>query len=205
MLKPKRIALTTVRQMGFTDKLINQLLPEPILVQNPYYKKAPPMKLWEEETVIKATKQQAFIDEQGKRARRKESAKKAVETKKHKLKTDMARRGESIAVKRLDLKTLKEKTIEAKQRHYNEYSYYDLFYEDASMADEETVNRWMVNYIRHNLTVYDDDLYEIRGKVGKNEAYILYFENVLNEIARVYPELKEECQEQIERKKPYYI
>lgn len=204
MLKPKRIALTTVRQMGFTDKLINQLLPEPVLVQNPYYKKASPMKLWDEETVIEATKQQAFIDEQGKRARRQESARKAVETKKKKLKTDMARRGENIVVKRINLELLKEKTIEAKQRHYDEISYYDCFYENASYADKETVNRWMVNYIRHNLTVYDSDLYEISGKVGKNEAYILYFENVLNEIARVYPELKEECQDQIERKKIYY-
>ena len=64
-------------------------------------------------------------------------------------------------------------------------------------ADRDTVRRWMVNYIRHNLTRYDEFLYEARGRTGIRFAYPEYRCAVLEEIARVYPELQEECKRQI--------
>ena len=36
----KRITQKTVKDMGFTDKLIAELLPEPQLVNNPYLQKS---------------------------------------------------------------------------------------------------------------------------------------------------------------------
>ena len=57
----------------------------------------------------------------------------------------------------------------------------------------------MVNHIRHNLTAYDEELYEMKGKVGIGEAYILYKRKVLEAIAVAYPYLKEEVTRQINR------
>ena len=41
----EKITLTQVKAMGFNDKLIRELLPEPELKINPRYKRAAPMKL----------------------------------------------------------------------------------------------------------------------------------------------------------------
>ena len=48
---------------------------------------------------------------------------------------------------------------------------YDFEFYDIS---DEVLNRWMVNFIRHNLTEYDDVLYDAKGKVGIGDEYIRY-------------------------------
>ena len=50
----EKVSLTAVKEMGFSDRLVTLLLPEPELVNNPYYKKAAKMKLWHLEDVQKA-------------------------------------------------------------------------------------------------------------------------------------------------------
>jgi hypothetical protein len=55
----------------------------------------------------------------------------------------------------------------------------------------------MVNYIRHNLTNYEDLLEELEGKVGKINAYIKLKNKILKKIAEVYPDLKDECYNQM--------
>ena len=72
----------------------------------------------------------------------------------------------------------------------------DYFLVDGSDADEQTKQRWAVNYIRHSLTTYDADLYENKGRVGKDEAYQMYRSAVLDKIAEAYPFLAEECARQ---------
>lgn len=93
---------------------------------------------------------------------------------------------------------------------YDEYESYDDVcqeYEDACYEyenftlrtpNEETLNRWVVNYIRHNLVNYDYTLGENRGKVGKDEAYPVYKKAVLERIATVYPKYAAECKRQAE-------
>ena len=197
-----RITLTTVKGMGFTDKLIRDLLPEPELKQNPHYKCASPMKLWEKSVVEKAMQTEIFINAQAQRQKRKESAQKAVKTKTDNLIAQILKDIENISVKRLNMGDLHKRTLEAKQDYYD-WRYYDTYYHDAYEADEETQDRWMVNYIRHNLTSYDEELWNMSGKTGKGKAYLIYFEAVLHKIAEIYPELKDECESQIERKVTY--
>ena len=93
---------------------------------------------------------------------------------------------------------------------YDEYESYDDVcqeYEDACYEyenftlrtpNEETLNRWVVNYIRHNLVNYDYTLGENRGKVGKDEPYPAYKKAVLERIATVYPKYAAECKRQAE-------
>lgn len=75
-----KITKTTVKEYGFTDKLIEKLLPEPMLAPNPHYRTAHQMKLWYEDDVFNAMKSNEFIAYQEKRSKRQEAAEKAVET-----------------------------------------------------------------------------------------------------------------------------
>jgi hypothetical protein len=43
--------LKTIKSFGFTPKMIDQYLGEPTIVNNPHYKSAAPMKLWERDLV----------------------------------------------------------------------------------------------------------------------------------------------------------
>ena len=194
-MRKKRIALTTVKQMGFTDKLIKTLLPEPKLVRNPHYGCAPPMKTWEEETVLEATKTQMFIDEQAKRQRRKESAKKGLETRKQNLIDEMIKRADNAEVKRVELSEIKDHLnyewnyINSKLLISGTMDYKPKIYD---VDDEE-----YVDYILECLTSYKTDIKETWGKAGGDQAFDIYFEKIMEKVATVYPELKEECQAQI--------
>lgn len=58
--REERVCLTTLRSRGWTDKLINDLLPEPVLVKNPVYRSRSPMKTWSLKTVCKAEEDERF-------------------------------------------------------------------------------------------------------------------------------------------------
>lgn len=195
--KEKTVTKTMVKSMGFTDKLIKQLLPEPELADNPRYKCAPKMKLWKLSDVEDAMKNQAFQESLKKREKRKAAAEKAVATKKAKLKDEMDKFIESIQIEYKNIQTIRQETLKAKQDWYDDNSIrYDNVPKNAYDADEYTVIRWMVNYIRHKMTRYDEHLYYMKGRVGKNDMYLEIHNLILDKIAKVYPELAQECENQ---------
>lgn len=190
---------TEVLNFGFTEKLITALLPDPVLKQNPIYKSASPMKLWRCEDVDSAMNSEVFISARLKSASRREGAKKAVVTKEAKLFVEVSDKISKISVSRIDLSELRQTTLNEKQGWYNYQASIREKYDDFRSiegADEQTCRRWMVNYIRHNLTEYDSDLYSMSGRVGCHKEYQRYKLAVLDKIAEVYPELKSECNNQ---------
>lgn len=101
---------------------------------------------------------------------------------------------------------------------YNGFESYDDIYDDYEdacceyenfifhMPNEETLKRWVVNYIRHKLVTYDSTLYDNKGKVGKDEAYPVFKKAVLDRIATLYPKYADECQKQAEAiGRGYYV
>lgn len=68
---------------------------------------------------------------------------------------------------------------------------------NSANIDKEVLQRWIVNYIRHNLVDYDDGLEIMYGKVGKIDTYPKFKEAILKKIASVYPQYAEECKRQI--------
>lgn len=66
-LKERTITKTEVKSMGFTDKLIKELLPAPQLLPNPFYKSAAAMKLWKVSDVEDAMKNPVFQESLKKR------------------------------------------------------------------------------------------------------------------------------------------
>lgn len=188
------ISQTTILSMGFTKSMIEKLLPAPTLKQNPRYKSAAPMKLWKEADVLAVMETAAFQKATAKAAQRKQAAAKAVNTKRRNAEVLADDLIASIHVQRIDMQSLQKLTIAAKQK------WYDINGKDEIVdPSKETVERWMVNYIRHNLCEYDDSLYTLfrPGKMAdKDKLYPKVKRETLAKIAQVYPELADECEAQ---------
>ncbi len=184
MEEEKLITQATVLSMGFTKSMIAKLLPEPILKQNPRYKSAAPMKPWKEADVLAVMETAAF----------QEAAAKAVDTKRKNAEVLADNLIASIHVQRIDMQALQELAVAAQQK------WYDFNGKDEIVdPSRETVERWMVNYIRHNLCEYDDSLYMLfrpGSLADKEELYPKVKRETLAKIAQVYPELAEECKAQ---------
>lgn len=192
--------------LGWTKKLINDYLPDPVLRKNPFYSSAAPMKTWNKDDVFRIMEQEDFKAAFAKAQKRKESASraasKAVETKKQNLLKNTEAFVNSITIRVIDDEKLIKK---AKRNAYDEYclKHPDMYVEYSyyAHAEETDVNRWVVNYIRHQLTSYDERLFTFRGKVGKEDAAVLLRELILERIAEVYPKYKEECKDQIKTRR----
>lgn len=193
---PIWITQTTLLSWGWTKSLIEQFLPEPLLKPNPMYKTAPPSKNWDSDEVRQIMLTPEFKEARERAARRGTGAAKAVQTKRNRLMEQVQQkiRGISVDASYTDEELVKS-AIADRQAWYNYIAmergrWYDG---EAADADEATVRRWVVNFIRHNLTDYDDDLYGLAGKVGCHEGYRKYKNAVLDRIAEAYPKYVDEC------------
>lgn len=189
--KEQLISQTTVLSMGFTKSMIDKLLPPPILKRNPHYASSSPMKLWREDDVRSVMETQEFQTMAAKSAARKAASAKAVETKRQKAELLTDELIKNIKVRRWNMAVLERKTLDDKELRNLEHGNFDM-----PMPDTKTLERWMVNFIRHNLCEYDDSLEELFGLVGKDELYQRLKSETLAKIAEVYPELEAECKRQ---------
>ena len=188
---------TTLLNRGWTEKSINEILPPPKLVKNPHYKCSYPMQLWEAQIVSYRERTNRFKKYAEKKAKRQEASRKAIATKTEK--TIALLPNFSLEVERVSLEDLRQWTLNAKWYWYMDTEQYERA-DSVDFADEETILRWEINFIRHNLSNYDDELEKLYGKVGKDMVYSKYRNQLMNKIFEVYPELKEKCEE-FEQKK----
>ncbi len=130
------------------------------------------MRLWEEDVVDSISKTPEFLEALEKSKKRKESAKKAVATKVNNLMQEVEKAISAIHVEVISYKEVISRTIDAKIEWYKFHEIGDNH--DVYSADDLVKQRWAVNYIRHNLTVYDDVLYQLSKKPGQAEAYKKY-------------------------------
>lgn len=194
-----------INEYDWTKTLIKKFLPKPKLVPNPHYRSAAPMQLWKEADVKEVMKTPEFKEAFAKAKKRKASASKAVDTKKDKLKEQKTKFLNSIHIKILSDKTLRKKALKAKREWYEQKEFESGYYMEPSEipnvnnTDESTMQRWVVNYIRHNLVKYDNFLEKIHGKVGVHDCYVDTKVIILQKIAEAYPSYAEECRRQISR------
>lgn len=211
--KPEMICQGTLISLGFTKSMIAKLLPEPELVTNPHYKCAAPMKLWEKSVALAVMDSPEYSKLATKAATRKAAGKKAYQSRIFNLQQQMIEFANAIDLQALSDGELREKmqssriryyqTIEESCERYGDMDYdYDRFSIDPEAyvknADEETTQRWIVNYIRHELIDYDRIAYSLRGKIGGSYGYVALKLSILNKIAEVYPKYSEECEKQSE-------
>lgn len=183
------ICQSSIKARGWTDRLIKTFLGEPVLSEKPRYRKDSPLKLWNLKEVKAAERNPQFKIEMEKVERRRLSASKAVQTKTKKTLDFIDSKIDLIEVQKIDNNTLLEDTLHHRREFYE--------CEDAiEEVDKNTLDRWIVNYIRHELTDYDEQLYNIRGMVGVNKAYIKYKNAVLDAVSNTYLMYKQACEEQ---------
>lgn len=184
-----------ILELGWTKSLIGKFLPDPTLKPNPRYKKAAPMKLWNKHDVLEAMESEEFKAAMEKVAKRKTAAEKAYTTKANKILEEMTTVANNLKIKIIPDDVLRQRTIRAKEDWAMEHGNYDFWCYSSDIAPE-TMERWIVNYIRHNLVKYDAALERLYGKCGRYEAYPEFKRIVLEKIAASYPKYAEECMRQ---------
>ena len=184
--------LISVRK--WTERLIKKYMPVPDEIRNnPHYGRASEMKLYKISRVESIEKNEQFLIDFQKTILRRKSSLKMVETKKDNLLIEISEL--PISVEFIPRNELDPLVID----DYNDRNYYKDYLTLRDL-DQSTLERLTVNYIRHQLTSYDQCLGLIFSKVGKKEGYRLLIERIYNCISESYPELTRECTLQFRRK-----
>jgi len=188
---------TVIKDYGIPKSLLEKLIPNPKLVKNPHYKCAAPMKLYAPSAIKELLTRKDVQDAIEKRKQRSSAGKKAVQTKLNNVDAKADAAAKSLIVHaESDVET---NAIAA----YNEWESIKASTSDnyepkliKTTPSRAFLDRITVNYIRHNLTEYDERLCEEKGKVGRYHFYGRYKAGVLDAIAKAYPQYAAECERQ---------
>jgi hypothetical protein len=221
----KYITKSTVIKRGWSDKLVAEFLGEPDReVPNPHYASGPPMKLYDEARVIRIEETEAFQTASASlkrhQAARTAGAAKAVATKQQKTlalvektvitvtvieRSELVRRARehqrSRQAGREYRRALRGDVGGSSGEHDDWYDDYVPTAEERAAQEEEFEQRITVNYIRHQLTQYDEHCRRLVKLVGKEAGYRLLRSRVFVAIREAYPWLATECDRQEEERK----
>lgn len=174
---------------GWSKTLIANLLGEPDL-RKKIFGRSVPACLYRLDRVVSAESTPDFTGAQESLAKRRAAAEKATKTKIDKLMADIDRM--QVSVKVVSQSHLWQLAIDA----YNDRNYHRG--EPVSRhSDPVFLDRICVNFIRHELTGYDQALWEVAGKTGKSIAVAAIRQKVYGAIAKAYPVFLDECSRQI--------
>lgn len=197
-MEVKKVYISTgkLKERGWTEGSIKKFLKEPDkMAQNPFYSKAPEMRLYLLERIEETEKQEDFQNWLNKsKPGREKISRKSLETAEKRRKELF----DYINSLEIEIEKLEDKSLyKLATRHYENLwgsRGKDKFVENG--ADKNFLNRISVNMLRHECSNYEEELGEIFGQIGVDEAYILLKNKVLNKIAEVYPFLAAECEKQ---------
>ncbi len=170
----------------WTDKLINTHLGEPDrLATNPNYRSGPKMRLYEMKRVVRVEKRKVVAEALRKvadrRAARSATAKRSAQSRRDDLVKEevshIETHFEGLSLSRLIKKGMAGRDV-------------------VGDVDVATKYRWAVNFARHELTSYDGVRVFNSGRVGVHHAAEAVRNEILNRIARRWPELEPECRRQ---------
>jgi hypothetical protein len=197
MTDEKFITKLSLKERGWTEKAIAQFAPDcDKAAPNPRFKKAAPMRLYSLSRIEEIEQSCEFKDFKQESVKRKAAAAKATETKKQKLLAELE--SWDIIVESKPLGEVRRYAIDA----YNDHQEWLRGHREweirtASVnSDTEFLDRITVNYLRHQLSNYEDRLDLLFGKVGKEVAYQILRRKIMRAIADRYPQLEEECRRQ---------
>ena len=183
----KFLSLADLKKRGWSDATIRKFAPEPDDTEiNPAYQSAAPMKLYLLARIKRIERRKTWIAWQDASAVRKKSAAKAVSTKKHNLMQWL----DSLVIE-VPKMTDEELTARA-VAHYNA-----LWFDKEKRAhvgdDLDFLDRITVNYLRHQLSPYEEHLNEIAGRTGAHKARDRLRSLIYDAIGDAYPDLSSEC------------
>lgn len=189
---------TELKSRGWTESSIDKFLGvEDTTRNNPFYRSAAPIKLYLKERVEQLEDTEQFKIWFEKSGIRKQAAKNAADVKRKSLLEEA--KTWKVKLKSIPLKKLYELAVDS----HNDWSCFTDNFDNVTSVSEllkenpETLNRLAVNYLRHECSSYEHRLDNNRGKVGVDEAYYIIKTKVLQQIAKQYPQLKEEANKQL--------
>lgn len=200
--RPGHLMAPGLRARGWTDGLIRRFLPEPCGTRPNFYSRTgPPIRLYLPARVEAVEATAEFRAALAAAAGRKAGAKRAVESKRAALHAHIA--AIAVEVPQLEIGEL----VEAACHHYNRRaadraerrSWCDEGYRSrpaTTASDRAFLDRITVNYVRHALPAYEDELDALFGRVGAREGYVEIKRRVLAAIGAAYPHLVAECERQ---------
>lgn len=164
------------------------------LYTNPYCRRSK-AALYSLHRVEAAERSRAFNENAVKLRARKAAAAKAAQTKLDQLLKQVA--AMEVQVKVLPLARVEQEAIAS----YNGFVGRQFDGEQASKnSDRAFLERITVNYIRHELTEYDHQLWVVAGKSGAVTARMQIAQRIFGAIADAYPGFEEECRRQLKRR-----
>lgn len=168
-----------LKERGWSDSTIDRLMPQPDdFRDNPHYKCAAPMKFY----LIARVEELERSSDSWRKNRKRSSASIGVAERKREETLSWVRGleiGFDLPSRLRSLPALAREAIEHRnlisecypdgqpRRDFSAASFYDGCWED------EHVQRWMLNYLRHACTDYEKQLNTLFGKVGTELAYEL--------------------------------
>ena len=175
---------------GWTKTVIKKLNFQPDVLKNHYlYGKHCNIKLFSIKKVEEKERSKEFIELMYGVQKRKARAQRGVQTKVKNILQKII--SLPITVKRV------ENVTNLALTSYNDWNAQRMYsYVTFASASQAFLDRISVNYIRHNLTKYGENIEELCGKVGRLNVYDVERFLVLSEIASVYPEFAAECRRQ---------
>jgi len=198
-----------IKERGWTRTAIKRFLGEPDLIKpNTYYKSAAPMNLYLKERVHKTELTDEYREYIASVAKKREALKESVEQRRNQLLEEIKKLIEKI---KINVKTIPYRDIILKAiKGYNDHKQstgemWDLDRFATINSDMDFLIRISKNYIRHNLTKYDEYLYELAmntsRRVGRGEAsefgYQIIQDKIYDAINRAYPNLEENLEKTI--------
>lgn len=190
--KDAMLGTMQLRERGWTKSLITRFLGEPDkVVSNSHHRSGPKIKLWSLERVEQAEKLATFQAQREKAAKRSAAAAAAASSRRTQLLESITKM--VVKVEPLESSTRLERAIE----HYNDAQLFTDYSRRADKdSDPEFLQRIQVNFIRHRLTSYDEELDKVAGQLGAPDARNAIRDKIYDAIAEAYPELEEECERQ---------
>lgn len=188
----KKLCKSDLKDLGFSESMIEKLLPEPQRKRTSMGRYA---LLWDSNVVSAVMETNEFKSLHEKHLSRKQVAYNAVETKREKSFEWLEGKIREIKVTRIDINLLEDLAIEF-QQFRNSHKDYVI---TKDFIPRDVMERWCVNYIRHNLTEYDDTLFDSKDKVGASVIRNEYRQSLFKKIKAVYPEFADECDKQAYR------
>jgi hypothetical protein len=195
--QPPQRSTNDLLKRGWTRAGVKKFLGEPYRRERCHaYNKGDYIVHWYLAADVRAAeRRKAFKVFQARKTARSEAAKKAVRTKHER--TMAYVEALEIQVPEVDLTVLQEKACASYNSRANERGTEG----GASLSsDSKFLDRITVNYIRHELTSYEENLYEQFGKVGIEDAIEAIRARVYDAINEKYPELASECDAQQARR-----
>lgn len=178
MERRKHVGPGTLRERGWSDSMIRDFLGEPdAWARNPYYRKAPPMRLYALDRVEAVECTPKWIERRDAAAKRSARGKEVAERRARELREAVLA---DVRLETPSFEELERLTLLARE---------ELLGEPVS-PNAATRRRWMVNFARHELSNYDEVRARYSRFPGVQDAAEAVREVVLDRIAEAWPQLR---------------